>query len=238
MHRPGASHATSPRSAAVNSKKFSVVSGLRSHAHLDHYSGVAALLDRFAVGQVTLTPTFREQEVPGVAVALAALERHGVQVRAVKAGDHLSAGAVDIDVLHPPAGDFGDNEDERSLVLLVTYAGHSLLFTGDLRERGLERLLSRRPTPVDVLQSPHHGSAAANTGALARWARPKVVVSCQGPPRTAADVARPYREVGAQFLPTWSQGAVTVRIHETGIVVETYRSKQQFVVRAAPARPE
>lgn len=202
-----------------------------SHAHLDHYGGVAALLERFAVGQVTLTPTFREQDVPGAAATLAALERHRVPVRTVTAGDRLSAGAVGIDVLHPPAGNLGDNEDERSLVLLVTYAGRSLLFTGDLRERGLALVLSRPPTPVDVLQAPHHGSAAANTGALARWARPKVVVSCQGPPRTAADVEKPYREVGGRFLPTWSQGAVTVRIHETGMVVETYRSGERIVVR-------
>jgi competence protein ComEC len=71
----------------------------------------------------------------------------------VKAGDRLAAGAVTIDVLHPPADTFGDNEDERSLVLLVTHAGHSLLLMGDLREAGQKRLLSLLPTPVDVLTS-------------------------------------------------------------------------------------
>jgi competence protein ComEC len=206
-----------------------------SHAHLDHYSGVTALLDRFAVGQVTLTPSFADEKerAKGIEATLAAVERHRVPVRIVKAGDHLSAGTVNIEVLHPPAEPIGDNPDERSLVLLVTYAGHSVLFMGDLRERGLERLLSLPSMPVDVLQSPHHGSAAANTASLARWARPKVVVSCQGVPRTAADVAKPYREVGAQFFPTWPHGAVTVRIHETGMVVETYRSGERVVVRGA-----
>jgi competence protein ComEC len=205
-----------------------------SHAHLDHYDGLPALLDRFAVGQVTLTPTFREQEAPGVAVTLAAIARQGVPVRSVKARDRLSAGVVSIEVLHPPAEKVGDNEDERSLVLLVTYAGHSLLFTGDLREEGQRRLLSLPPVPVDVLQAPHHGSAAANTSALAQWARPKVVVPCQGPPRTTKDVEKPYRDVGARFLPTWSQGAVTVRIQETGMVVETYRTGARIVVRTTP----
>jgi competence protein ComEC len=202
-----------------------------SHAHLDHYSGVEALLDRFPVGQVTLTPTFHEEKVPGVAVTLAALEKHRVPVRTVTAGDRLSAGAVDIEVLHPPATRIGDNEDERSLVLLVSYAGHSVLLTGDLREQGQERLLTLPPTPVDVLQSPHHGSRTANTDALAHWARPKVVVSCQGPPLTAADVGKPYREMGGQFLPTWQHGAVTVHVHETGVVVETYRTGERIVVR-------
>ncbi len=204
-----------------------------SHAHLDHYCGVEALMDRFAVGQVTLGPGFGEEKhVPGVARVLTASEGNRVPMRKVKAGDHLSAGPVGIEVLHPPTESVGDNPDERSLVLLMTYAGHSLLFTGDLRNAGQERLLSLPPTPVDVLQSPHHGSAAANTAALATWARPKVVVSCQGPPRTATDVAKPYREVGARFLPTWTHGAVTVRIHETGMVVETYRTGERIVVRA------
>jgi competence protein ComEC len=126
-----------------------------SHAHLDHYSGLPALLERFAVGQVTLTPTFAEERerAKGIEAALAAIERHRVPRRTVKAGDHLSAGAVGIEVLHPPPEGVGDNPDERSLVLLVSYAGHSLLFTGDLREKGLERLLSLPPTPVDVLTS-------------------------------------------------------------------------------------
>jgi competence protein ComEC len=82
-----------------------------------------------------------------------------------------------------------------------------------------------------ILQSPHHGSRTANTDRLARWARPKVVVSCQGPPLTTADVEKPYREVGARFLPTWVHGAVTVHIHETGMVVETYRTGERIVIR-------
>src|SRR5262249_16552664 len=162
------------------------------------YSGLPALLDRFAVGQVTLTPSFAGQNVPGVAQALAAVERQRVPVRVARAGDRLSAGAVGIEGLPPPSAEMGGNGEQRSPVL-AGEAGHSLLLTGDLREAGQRRLLSLPPMPVDVLQSPHHGSAAANTSDLARWARPKVVVSCQGQPRTAADVEKPYREMGARF---------------------------------------
>jgi competence protein ComEC len=206
-----------------------------SHAHLDHYSGVESLLEQFPVGQVTLTPTFREEKVPGVGVTLAALERHGVPVRTVTAGDRLSAGAVDIEVLHPPREKVGDNEDERSLVLLVSYAGRSLLLTGDLREQGQGRLLAEPPVRVDVLQAPHHGSRTANTERLAGWARPRVVVSCQAPPLTVADVEKPYRDVGGRFLPTWIHGAVAVHVHETGVVVETYLTGERIVIRGKPS---
>jgi competence protein ComEC len=201
-----------------------------SHAHQDHYGGLSPLLERFAVGQITLTDDFAEQAAaPGVAQTLAAIRAHGVPMRTVRAGQRLAAGAVNIDVLHPPADRVGENLDERSLVLLITFAGRSLLLTGDLREKGQDMLLSLPPLRVDGLQSPHHGSAAANTARLARWARPKAVVSCQGAPRTATDVAKPYREVGAEFLSTWTRGAVTVRIHDGKVIVETYRTRERWV---------
>jgi competence protein ComEC len=83
-----------------------------------------------------------------------------------------------------------------------------------------------------VLQAPHHGSPAANKPELADWARPRVVVSCQGRPRSPAGAKEPYTARGAQFLPTWPHGAVTVRSHPSGLVVETFATGQQLVLRA------
>ena len=48
------------------------------------------------------------------------------------------------------------------------------------------------------------------------------------------DVAKPYRDMGAEFLSTWAHGAVTVRVHESGMVVETYRTGERMVVRGTP----
>jgi competence protein ComEC len=79
--------------------------------------------------------------------------------------------------------------------------------------------------------APHHGSRRANTPDLAAWARPRVVVSCQGPPRSVGDAAEPYRARGATFLGTWPHGAVTVHSHSSGLVVETFVTKQRFLVR-------
>jgi competence protein ComEC len=79
--------------------------------------------------------------------------------------------------------------------------------------------------------APHHGSRRANTPDLAAWARLRVVVSCQGPPRSVGDVAEPYQARGARFLGTWPEGAVTIHSHRSGLVVETFVTKQRFVVR-------
>jgi len=79
--------------------------------------------------------------------------------------------------------------------------------------------------------APHHGSRISNTPDLAAWARPRLVIACQGPPQWPARSPDPYTAAGTQFLGTWPHGAVTVRSHRTGLVVETFQTGQRFVVR-------
>jgi competence protein ComEC len=202
-----------------------------SHADLDHFNGLPALLERFSIGLVTCTPSFADKSTSGVAYTLAELQRRGVPTRIIKAGDRLTAGEVVLEVLHPPAVGPDGNENARSLVLEVHHAGHRLLLTGDLEGPGLERVLTLAPRSVQILMAPHHGSRKANTPNLAAWSRPQVVISCQGPPRSVGDAAEPYQKRGARFLGTWPEGAVTVHSHRSGLVVETFVTKQRFVVR-------
>lgn len=205
-----------------------------SHADLDHFNGLPDLLDRFAIGQVTCSPTFADKTIPAVPLTLERLRQRGVPVRIVRAGDRLMAGDVSLEVLHPPAVGPEGNENARSLVLQVRHAGHSILLTGDLEGDGLRRLLDEvAPRPVDVLMAPHHGSHLANTPELARWARPRVVVSCQGRPRPPREVRQRYEGIAAHLLDTRQHGAVTVRSHASGLVVETFTTKQRLVVRTA-----
>jgi competence protein ComEC len=204
-----------------------------SHADLDHFNGLPALLDRFSVGQVTCTPTFSSKRTEGVGRTLDALAAWHIPVRVVHAGDRLRAGALEIEVLHPPATGPEGNENARSLVLFLRHLGHTILLTGDLEGAGLERVLSMPPKELDVLMAPHHGSRVSNRADLAAWAHPRIVVSCEGKPRGPTRPPEPYSSLGAKFLGTWPYGAVTIRSHTTGLVVETYREKEPFVIRRA-----
>jgi competence protein ComEC len=212
---------------------------LISHAHLDHYNGLVALLDRFAVGQVTCTPTFTDTGVLGARLTLETLRQRGIPMRVVHAGDRLSAGDVSLEVLHPPPAGPEGTEDVRSMVLLVRHRGHSILLTGDLEVAGQQHLFAsmKQKLPVDVLQAPHHGSRKANNAELAQWARPQVVVSCQGPPVWPAREADPYLTVNAKRLTTWDHGAVTFRSGPEGLVVETFKTKERWTVRAGADHP-
>jgi competence protein ComEC len=208
-----------------------------SHADLDHFNGVPALLERFAVGQVTTTPTFARRGNRPVEVTRKALARHGVGLRVVRAGDRLAAGEVTMDVLHPPAEGPEGNENARSLVLLIRHGGHTLLLTGDLEGPGLERVLGMRPPRVDVLQAPHHGSPKASPRALAEWAQPRVAVACRKRPLAGPRAEDEYAKVGARLLGTWPHGAVTVRSSAAGLTVETYRTGLRLLFRRGDQAP-
>jgi len=184
------------------------------------------LFERFAVGQISCTPTFQQRQTPAMARTLVELHRRGVPVRVLSSGQRLRAGEVEMEVLHPPAVGLDGNENSRSLVLLVRHAGHTVMLTGDLEGPGLEQVTTLKSPVVDVLMAPHHGNKVATT-AMIQWAQPRIVVSCQGPPR--ALVKKEARDPhGPPLLGTWPHGTVSVRSRAESLVVETFVSKQRL----------
>src|SRR5262249_44481334 len=102
-------------------------------------------------------------------------------------------------------------ENVRSLVLLVRHGSLRFLLTGDLEGAGLAMLLRQPARPVDVLMAPHHGSRRiGDIQGLLAWARPRVIVSCQGLPR-GLGAPEAYTKGGVPFLPTWPHGAVLMQ---------------------------
>jgi competence protein ComEC len=207
-----------------------------SHADLDHFNGMPALADRFAIGQITMSVTFDQKLAPGVPHVMKELRRRGIAIRQTRAGDCFSAGDVSMTVLHPPANGPEGPENVRSIVLLVEHLGHRLLLTGDLEKTGLDMVTGSAPTPVDVLMAPHHGSPAANTPKLADWAKPKLVVACDGPKAFAPRDEDTYTKKKIPYWITWPNGTITLRSHRTGLIAETYRTGLRMVVASGKGR--
>ena len=203
-----------------------------SHADLDHFlNGLPDLLDCFAVARITCSPTFANKETPGVHHVMDRLHERKVEIRIATRGDLFRAGDVTFQVLHPPEQGPAGNENTRSLVLLLRHQGHSILFTGDLEGAGRDQVLAEPTEPVDVMMAPHHGSPTVNDARLAQWAKPKVVVSCEGPPRYQVRPNEPYSARGIKFFGTWPHGAITIRSSRFGLLLETFASGQRVVIR-------
>jgi competence protein ComEC len=154
------------------------------------------------------------------------LRQRSVTVRVLSTGQILKAGEVTFEVLHPPPVGPDGNENARSLVLWIQHAGHTILLTGDLEGPGLEQVVKRRPPMVDVLMAPHHGNRIA-TASMMDWAKPRVVVSCQGPPRSLSkkvenDARKP------PLLGTWPHGAITIHSQNGSLTIETFISQKSW----------
>jgi competence protein ComEC len=195
-----------------------------SHADLDHFNGLPALLQRFPIGQISVTPSFASKLTPAVAQLLQELSRMNIPVVVRQNGDRMTAGNVEWEVWHPP--EFGPSgpENARSLVVAIRHCHHLFVLTGDLDLDGRPMVMTRLPPSIDVWLAPHHGGRSANPPELASWARARVVVAHNGIGE-AHDALENYEQVGSCVLGTWPHGAVMVESRPGGFTVQTYRSR-------------
>ena len=193
-----------------------------SHADADHFNGLPRLLAPSSaggvrVGGVTVGPHYASS---GQKDAVAALDAAaGRPIARVSRGLRRSAGGAILTVLHPPARfDPAESDNDRSVVLLIEYAGRRLLLTGDVEGRSqgevVERFLARSDPGVDFLVAPHHGGKRANPASLAERLAPDVVAV------SGAQHADPVYLRGvyprARLFLTGEAGAVTVVVALTG----------------------
>jgi competence protein ComEC len=195
-----------------------------SHNDVDHYNGVPDLLEQFPVGQLWTTPGMLDDPSAATRVLRDAVQQAGIEVCAVSAGHEVQFGGCRIRVLHPPPAGVPGSDNANSLVLLLEYAGHRVLLTGDLEPPGLGDLLRAPPLACDVILAPHHGSARSDPPGLAAWCRPRWVVISGGDHREAQSVVQTYQQLGAEVWHTDRHGAVFVRCRRDGVEVRSFRT--------------
>jgi len=193
-----------------------------SHAHPDHTQGLWSLLGNFTVRQVwvpcPLNGRFGE--------VLDELRKRGTRVTCPGLGTIGYSDGSSATVLGPGDEDRAltdpvMSENDNSLVLRVSFAGRSVLFTGDIEEEAEELLVeSNRPLAADVVKVPHHGSSTSSTDAFIRatgaaWA----VVSAGRGNRfgfPAKRVVARWGRHGASVVSTQENGAVQIVVAPGG----------------------
>ncbi|TAL09676.1 MAG: ComEC family DNA internalization-related competence protein [Chloroflexota bacterium] len=203
-----------------------------SHPHEDHAAGLAALIDRYAVGQVYEPGMFGPG--PGYQALNAELTRLGIRRGTLATGDRLRIDEFAFRVMWPDPGsvperptDGGTGINNVSIVLLGEVDGHRVLLAGDVEEQIDPHLLAEGLPTVDLLKVAHHGSRTSSTEALVAAVRPSfaVISAGRGNPYghpAPATVAR-LTAAGARVLRTDEDGTVTVdlgigrvRVRSTG----------------------
>ncbi len=197
-----------------------------SHADVDHYNAVPGLLERFVVGAVYVSPMMFDAygaTGPDTApkVLRQAIDRAGVPIREIWAGDRLRVGEVTLDVIHPQQGGVIGSDNANSITLAVEYAGRRVLLPGDLETPGLDDVIAELPVDCDVLMAPHHGSRRSDPPGFVAWSTPEWVV-ISGGADSDPDVERTYAAAGARVLNTGKLGAIEFAVRREAISAASF----------------
>ena len=154
-----------------------------THPQADHLGGLFALLDRFRVGALIVSPLNAQTELGRQLVAAAAAR--GVPVHVASPGLLIDlGGGVLIDVLGPLSGSEQtptSNLNAGSAVLRLRHGDLAFFLTGDI-EAAQELALARQEWDLRaaVLKVAHHGSATSTTDLLLRRVRPSIALISVG----------------------------------------------------------
>lgn len=182
-----------------------------SHADLDHYNALPGLLRRFSIARVCTSRALLASPQPGIRSLRSALDRAGVPVVYLAAGDRLPLNSPVSVLVRHPAAEESLQDNEASLVLEIGYQGRRILLPGDLEGVGMERLLNAPPTDFDLVMAPHHGSRHSAPASFCAWAQPEWIIISGG--RQALHVRQsPFRDSGATVLVTARHGAIHAKI--------------------------
>ena len=110
--------------------------------------------------------------------------------------------------------------------MTLTYEGQSLLLTGDVENAADKSLLRWKDLlSSTILKAPHHGSSTSSSADFIRSVNPRIAVVSVGQKNRfghpSADVLERYESSGAKIYRTDKSGAVTIKIWEDKVEVET-----------------
>lgn len=201
-----------------------------SHARIDHYGGMRALVREFAPEEFWSGPEkgktqrFEDLEEELAAAKIPRLTlRVGQTCRAI--------GSVNLCVLHPST----EQSDDSSVVVRLDYGKTRFLFAGDIDKRD-EAMLAQRAGELTsaVLKIPRHGSATASTNEFIAAVQPKLAILSAGARSRSEsqreEVAERYRDAGAAVLRTYDDGAIIMETDGSTIRYAGYKSGKQGVL--------
>ncbi len=203
-----------------------------SHGDEDHISGIRELLQNQNKGIRVETLVLPVKEVwDNTLYELAVLGRKkGVKTVSIDQGGSIVSKQVNITCLYPDKKENVETGNEASMVLEVSYLNLDVLLTGDIENKGEEKLISLLKKKYDVLKVSHHGSRNSTMQEFLNLVQPKVGLISAGEKNP---YGHPHKEtlnrLGESGVDVWTtiqSGAVRITVKKEKICLEEYVEKE------------
>lgn len=198
-----------------------------SHLHDDHMEGLLSVMEVYPVKSLILPKASAGPEsISKNSDALfETARRKGIKIYRLGEGDNINlGGGVRIDFLLPTDAAKAD-ENENSLVGMLTYGDFRALLTGDIGKE-TEAAISDEIIRSSVLKVPHHGSGRSSSKEFLEGVKPRVSVVSVGRNNfghPAPDTLERLRDSGSLVYRTDESGAVTIITDGKNMKVKTVK---------------
>jgi competence protein ComEC len=195
-----------------------------SHPHDDHVEGLTPVVRDFPVGMI-LDPQIPYPAEPyqrflSAVAAKRIPSMHAVRGQVIDFHDGTVA-----TLLGPPPKHLlgtGDDVNNNSIIVRITYAGRALMMTGDAGMPAEEQALSfGTDFRSDVLKVGHHGSALASGNRWLDAVHPSIAVISVGKDNSFGHPSRPSLDRlgshGIRVLRTDLLGTIEIRMDSAGV---------------------
>ncbi len=195
-----------------------------SHSDIDHINGLPEVANRRRVDRVYFDPASftQSQDTETIQVLMTHLASRRIPAEPVP--EAIGAGPAQVRILWPTREALADpqyDDNDKSLVCLIEYAGKRVLLCSDIEGLAQRRVMTLYPTlRADVVVAPHHGSTRTLDSRFLEWLAPSVLLcSCSERDCEQGRVIR-VSPTGELFT-TAQDGALSVCIEPTGVIQTT-----------------
>jgi competence protein ComEC len=209
---------------------------IATHPHADHIGGMATVVNGLAIGKIYMPK--KSTNIKTFEDLITTIKSKGLTVNTAQAGVNiLKTGNLNIDIL-APVNISGDDLNQYSAVIKITYGDNKFLFMGDAGEMSESQITA--DVKADVLKVGHHGSNTATSQAFLNKVSPKHAVievgkgNSYGHP-TAATLSK-LQNIGATVYRTDNDGTIIFTSDAKTITIDKKSSsiKQQAPPVATP----
>lgn len=202
-----------------------------SHSDSDHYNGIRFVLRHFSPDTLWVNSNGKNDKE--FQELLNEAKRYNVKIRIPEIGEtifsHDTLRIENIAGLH--LKEDGGKDNNKSLVIKVSYGEVSFLLTGDIEKIAEQELIRHRSNlQADILLAPHHGSSTSSSNSFLDKVSPDYIVISAGKFKKtrfpAPEIFERYKKLGTVFN-TATEGTVTFKLTDNQLAVETFISKNQ-----------